>query len=270
MTREDFQRRAGEVWAWFRAWPLLVQLAVALAVLLVVLYATGSLRAVWWHHEDNVTDAKIAAKDAEIEQQKQTIARQEGEQAVLKQQLADKDKQLAAAEDQIQQLSEKAKTDDQNITQARTRYRAARNHTSTSTALFRVATGSADAFGTVSHTDTLWHSLTGVFDGGLSTNANRAKLYLDGVQQTLSFTGTIPATAPTSSASIRLGANEAAATFADGDIAHFFEWKRALRADEVERLARNPLALATPLVRYLPLVDPAGLDPFGAMGIFGL
>lgn len=55
-----------------------------------------------------------------------------------------------------------------------------------------VSTGN---YGQVAFTDsTKGHILTQVFDGSQSGNANRLKIYLDGVQQTLSFTGTIPAT----------------------------------------------------------------------------
>lgn len=54
---------------------------------------------------------------------------------------------------------------------------------------------SAGNYGLVAFTDsTKGHILTQVFDGSQSGNANRFKIYLDGVQQTLSFTGTIPAT----------------------------------------------------------------------------
>lgn len=37
-----------------------------------------------------------------------------------------------------------------------------------------------------------WYNIAMVFDGTLTSNANRLKLYIDGVQQTLSFFGTIP------------------------------------------------------------------------------
>lgn len=42
--------------------------------------------------------------------------------------------------------------------------------------------------------DNTWQHLAVVFDGTLSGNANRLKLFLDGRQMTLNFTGTIPAT----------------------------------------------------------------------------
>ena len=37
-----------------------------------------------------------------------------------------------------------------------------------------------------------WHYLTVVFDGSLADNATRLKVYVDGVAQTLTFSGTVP------------------------------------------------------------------------------
>ena len=42
--------------------------------------------------------------------------------------------------------------------------------------------------------DDLWHQVAIVYDGTKSTNATRLKIYIDGVEETLAFTGTIPAT----------------------------------------------------------------------------
>lgn len=44
-----------------------------------------------------------------------------------------------------------------------------------------------------------------VFDGSQTGNANRLKCYRDGVAQTVSFTGTIPATVPPSSNTLSIG-----------------------------------------------------------------
>ena len=48
--------------------------------------------------------------------------------------------------------------------------------------------------------DDQWHHVAMVFDGTLSGNANRLKLYIDGVQATLSYGGTIPAVTPANGA----------------------------------------------------------------------
>lgn len=61
-------------------------------------------------------------------------------------------------------------------------------------------------YGSAAFTDsTRPHVYTAVFDGSLSGNANRFKLYIDGVQQTLSFIGTVPATTTTGQTSYALG-----------------------------------------------------------------
>lgn len=44
-----------------------------------------------------------------------------------------------------------------------------------------------------------------VFDGTLTGNANRLKTWVNGVQQTLTFNATIPATTPTSAADLTVG-----------------------------------------------------------------
>lgn len=52
----------------------------------------------------------------------------------------------------------------------------------------------AGNYGSFAFTDTKFpHILTQIFDGSQSGNANRLRVFLDGKQQTLSFTGTIPA-----------------------------------------------------------------------------
>lgn len=54
---------------------------------------------------------------------------------------------------------------------------------------------SAGNYGALAFTDSAQaHILTIVFDGSLSGNNNRLKLYVDGLQKELAFTGTIPAT----------------------------------------------------------------------------
>lgn len=50
-----------------------------------------------------------------------------------------------------------------------------------------------NAFGSFATNDTNWHHAVMVFNGALSGNSNRAKVFFDGTQKTLSFSGTIPA-----------------------------------------------------------------------------
>ncbi len=58
----------------------------------------------------------------------------------------------------------------------------------------KVANG-GDTFGTFTRAnDTNWHFYAMVYNGAGATNADRLKLYVDGTEQTLSYTGTIPST----------------------------------------------------------------------------
>ncbi|MDD2822453.1 MAG: DUF2341 domain-containing protein [Candidatus Daviesbacteria bacterium] len=64
-----------------------------------------------------------------------------------------------------------------------------------------------------------WHLWTMVFDGTQSGNANRLKFYLDGIQRPLNFGGTtIPATTPSNSTPITIGAENASSSFLNGMI----------------------------------------------------
>lgn len=57
-----------------------------------------------------------------------------------------------------------------------------------------------------SWTSGVWHHVVGVFDGTLTGDANRMKVYIDTVQQTLTFfLGSVPATMNDSTAHVRIG-----------------------------------------------------------------
>jgi len=80
-----------------------------------------------------------------------------------------------------------------------------------------------------------WHHLTVVFDGSLSGNANRLKVYVDSVQQTLAFYGTMPSTLPTNTASQFIGKSETAGTPFNGKIDDVRIYSQALSSDEVTK-----------------------------------
>src|SRR5437867_1431153 len=77
-----------------------------------------------------------------------------------------------------------------------------------------------------------WGHWVMVFDGSQSTNATRLKFYFNNVAQTLTFTGTIPATTPNTAYTVRLAGTAAATDFIDGildevrisDIARSADW----------------------------------------------
>jgi len=83
------------------------------------------------------------------------------------------------------------------------------------------------------------HIIFLVFDGTLSGNANRLKLYLDGVLQTLNFSsGTVPAAWPDATASnARIGSLSAALPrHFQGDMGSVVFWDRALLLPETREL----------------------------------
>ncbi len=76
-------------------------------------------------------------------------------------------------------------------------------YSSTEVNFFVSPTGST-AYGTIAFTDTNWHLLTLQYDGSQTGNANRLKGYIDGVPQTLSFTGTVPSSSTSNTSALKL------------------------------------------------------------------
>jgi hypothetical protein len=72
----------------------------------------------------------------------------------------------------------------------------------------RISTGAAQAYGYTTGnyiTANNWHHVAMVFDGTQATNATRLKIYIDGNQQALTFSGTIPATTPANATNLSIG-----------------------------------------------------------------
>jgi hypothetical protein len=76
--------------------------------------------------------------------------------------------------------------------------------------------------------------LVAVFDGAGATNADRLKIYVNAVSQTLTFTGTIPATVPASTASVLFGTWGALTLFLNGKMDDARIYDRAFSASEIE------------------------------------
>jgi hypothetical protein len=93
-----------------------------------------------------------------------------------------------------------------------------------------------NTYGFFNSNDTDWHHVVFVFDGSLSGNANRAKAYLDGVQQSLTFFSTIPATTPSSSDSFEIGRDVNLGTYSSGSIDEVRLYSRAFTQTEVTNL----------------------------------
>jgi len=80
-----------------------------------------------------------------------------------------------------------------------------------------------------------WHYITAVFNGGGSTNAERMQIYVDGVNQPLNFTGTIPSTITSTSAAMYFG-RWSGGTYFNGALDDVRIYNRAFSASEVKQL----------------------------------
>lgn len=79
-----------------------------------------------------------------------------------------------------------------------------------------------------------WQLACAVFDGSQATNATRLKIYKNNVQQTLSFSGTIPANLNNSTATMNWGKRQSAATyFGNGDQDELAMWCDALNSTQL-------------------------------------
>ena len=83
-------------------------------------------------------------------------------------------------------------------------------------------------------TPNTWHHVVMVFDGTQTGNENRLKLYVNNVQQSLTFSGTIPVSTPTVGANLSIGAYQT--YYFPGSIDDVRVYNRALTAAEVLQL----------------------------------
>jgi hypothetical protein len=109
-----------------------------------------------------------------------------------------------------------------------------------------------------------WVHVVAVFDGTQTGNSNRMKVYINGVQKTLTFGGTIPAVTPTvASRPLRIGRVE----YSSGATNNYFNgfihfpciWTRALSADEVDQLYVNPYQMLRLRRGIQPIVSSSAI-----------
>ncbi|NCC23366.1 MAG: DUF1566 domain-containing protein, partial [Alphaproteobacteria bacterium] len=83
--------------------------------------------------------------------------------------------------------------------------------------------------------DTGWHHVAMIFDGTQTGDANRLKLYVDGVQETLSFSGaSIPATTTSNTTPFQIGGSSVWSVYGPGSIDDVRIYDRALSAAEIQ------------------------------------
>lgn len=85
----------------------------------------------------------------------------------------------------------------------------------------------------------VWTHLALVYDGALSGNANRVKGFINGVQQTMAFSGTIPANMMDTAHELVLGAWNVLGNktrFWNGDLDEVLFYKEALSAEQIAQI----------------------------------
>jgi hypothetical protein len=101
-----------------------------------------------------------------------------------------------------------------------------------------IKVGAAGATATSSTTDTNYHIHTLVFDGSQTGNANRLKHRLDGVEKTLTFTGTVGTTANASTTYLYFGTDTSNNNDFDGYISSIIVYTKALSLAEIQNVER--------------------------------
>ncbi|GFE85215.1 apiosidase-like domain-containing protein [Steroidobacter agaridevorans] len=119
---------------------------------------------------------------------------------------------------------------------------------------FQLSNGS-DTYGYLTLSDTAWHHVALVYDGTLSGNANRLKAYVDGVQRTLTFNGTVPATTTVNTTPLNIGGIQG--SYSNGQVDDTWLYARALSLAEV-----NEIRLSGS-----DSVSPSVPDGFGASAV---
>jgi len=97
---------------------------------------------------------------------------------------------------------------------------------------------SGSNYGQLTYSSTAWVIVELVYDGTQTGNANRLKLFINGTQQTLTFSGTIPAILAASTTFFMGALNDAAAVPFAGKIAQYLVVNSADTVDVNPRMRR--------------------------------
>ncbi len=103
----------------------------------------------------------------------------------------------------------------------------------TSDILISIENGSSN-FATINHVNSnTWQHYALVYDGSQIGNANRLKLYINGIEQTLNFTGTVPATTDDNSVDALIGAGASTLNQFAGNMDEYRIWSVARTGTEI-------------------------------------
>ncbi len=107
------------------------------------------------------------------------------------------------------------------------------------------------SYGSSAHSGTGLHHFAMTYDGSQSTNATKLKGYIDGVAQTISFSGVIPSTW-TVVGNFEIGREGAFARFANGSADEWGAWSSTLSAADVTALYNAGAGFAYPFSSFKP------------------
>ena len=126
----------------------------------------------------------------------------------------------------------------------------------------RVTWAGGGSFGNVASwfTDGVWTHTAMVYDGAGATNADRLQVYKDGVAQTITFTGTVPAAYTDGGTDpFRVGYNGFSG-FHNGAFAHVRVWSVALTPAEVLLEWQAPRPVRGNQLLLAASYEPGGVD----------
>jgi hypothetical protein len=109
--------------------------------------------------------------------------------------------------------------------------------------LYALAAAGGVSYGSVAHNSTAWHTYAVRFEGAGATNAARLRLFIDGTEQTLAYTGTVPAATHASPATLYAGYFTSAGQYDTAEVGAILGFRTALSADEIATLSREPHAV---------------------------
>ena len=128
-----------------------------------------------------------------------------------------------------------------------------------------VGDGAAGAYGYFATNDANWHRQVVVYDGSLTGNANRLKVFQDGAQKTLTFgANPVPASCA-AGGNWMAGRDEAGANYTTGALADMGVWKATALsdADALSLSVATSALLVQPayLTFYAPLIGTLSPEP---------
>ncbi len=95
-----------------------------------------------------------------------------------------------------------------------------------------------------------WQHVAFVFDGTQTGNANRLKVYVNGISQALTFSGTIPTALATTTGRVQVGARDDSTDYFDGLIDEVRLENAAFSAGDIATYSQSDTILSTTLAYW--------------------